>query len=143
MTNDLGSAVAAQALTWVGTPFLHAGRVKGSEGGVDCVGVLVGVAHELGLTDYDNRVYSRHVIPEILISEIERVCSPVLEGPSQIGDVLIFRVSGVAQHVGIQTTVGFVHAWESVGKVVETRLDRFWGAQVAQVLRVDPAKVNS
>jgi hypothetical protein len=39
--------VATQARAWIGTPFAHQHRARGV--GVDCVGLVIGVARELGL----------------------------------------------------------------------------------------------
>ncbi len=46
-----GLEVVRVARTWLGTPYHHQGRVKGA--GVDCAGLSVGVAKELGLSDVD------------------------------------------------------------------------------------------
>ena len=45
--------VVAAALAWTDTPFHHQARLKGV--GVDCVGLVIGVARELGLIapDFD------------------------------------------------------------------------------------------
>ena len=45
--------ICQQARTWLGTPFKHQGRVKGV--GVDCLGLLIGVAQELDLRDAQGR----------------------------------------------------------------------------------------
>ncbi|MBL0320066.1 MAG: hypothetical protein IPP74_12385 [Alphaproteobacteria bacterium] len=41
--------IISQARTWLGTPFHHQARLKGK--GCDCLGLIVGVADELGLKD--------------------------------------------------------------------------------------------
>jgi cell wall-associated NlpC family hydrolase len=42
---DVGELVAAEALTWIGTPFVWGQSVK--ERGCDCKGLIAGVAREL------------------------------------------------------------------------------------------------
>jgi len=49
---SLNEKIVLQAKTWIGTRFHHQGRLKKTDsdpGGCDCVGLLVGVAMELGL----------------------------------------------------------------------------------------------
>ncbi len=44
---DLYEQIAAASRSWIGTAFHHQGRTKkttGHKGGVDCLGLLVGVA---------------------------------------------------------------------------------------------------
>src|SRR5690606_11249105 len=43
------AAVVAEAREWVGTPYRHQGNVKGRA--VDCVGLILGVGHAVGLLD--------------------------------------------------------------------------------------------
>ncbi len=45
------------ARSWVGTKFHHQGRRKNV--GVDCIGLIVGVAQELGLNVEDKTDYAR------------------------------------------------------------------------------------
>jgi len=49
-------AVGAAARAWLGIPWRHQGR---SARGVDCAGLVVLVARELGLADYDKQTYGR------------------------------------------------------------------------------------
>ncbi|MGD0826569.1 MAG: hypothetical protein ABSA09_00575 [Desulfobaccales bacterium] len=44
-------AVLAEAESWIGTPFHHQGRVKGSQGGVDCAMLLLEVFLAAGVID--------------------------------------------------------------------------------------------
>jgi hypothetical protein len=43
--------VIAAGREWIGTPFVHQGRVKGV--GVDCVGLAIGIAEDLGILTHD------------------------------------------------------------------------------------------
>lgn len=49
--------VIAAARGWLDTPFHHQGRLKGV--GVDCIGLVVGVARELGVGIYDEAELAR------------------------------------------------------------------------------------
>lgn len=130
--STLGERIAAEARTWENTRFVHAGR---SEQGLDCIGLLAVVAHSLGLTNYDDRNYSRQEAAGRIRGEIERFCEQV-EGEPQAGDVLFLSVHGIPTHCGISLGDGqFIHAFEQDGKVVTSRLDRFWRARLVAVFR--------
>lgn len=56
MPNIKPEQIAAQARTWLGTHYHHQGRLKKSErgkGGVDCIGLIIGIIDELGIQDGD------------------------------------------------------------------------------------------
>lgn len=133
-----GEDMVAEARRWLRTPFYHAGREIGQ--GVDCVGLLIGVANGLGLTGgYDNRGYPPNVPNGICRSELERFCDEVAAGPLDAiaGDVLLFRIGGAEQHVGIATGDGtMVHAFQSARLVAETVLSGAWLKSCSAVYRM-------
>lgn len=49
--------IVAMARSWLGTPWIHQGRLKSV--GVDCGGLIIGVGKETGLLDFDTQAYSR------------------------------------------------------------------------------------
>ncbi len=51
MTLDERLAVIEEAKTWIGTPYHHQARVKGSCGGVDCLTLLAEVYERAGIID--------------------------------------------------------------------------------------------
>jgi cell wall-associated NlpC family hydrolase len=129
-----GEEAVRIARGWLGVRFRHAGRDRG---GVDCVGLAIVVARETGLDVPEPAAYSRHVVPETLLAGLLEHTAPVAQEEMVAGDLLLFKVRGQAQHVGIYAGDGrMVHAWETVGKVVEHRLDRFWRGALHMVLRV-------
>ena len=75
------------ALDYLDTPYHHQGRVKGV--GVDCAGLVICVARDLGLSDYDLDGYSRHADGVSLLKEFSAHCQPV-SAPRE-GDSLVFR----------------------------------------------------
>ena len=115
--------IEAAAREWIGTPFMHQGRVKGESGGVDCAGLVVGVAHTLGLanTYADTADYSR--IPDgemetVLDQHLDRIAWP----ERQAGDVVHLAFAKTPQHVAILTAKDtIIHSLEPRG-VVETSL---------------------
>jgi cell wall-associated NlpC family hydrolase len=131
--------VIDKAREYINVPVVHAGRNKL---GIDCVGLFVCVAQDLGLFEYDNVNYSPTVVPERLIGEIERFGTKKEEfGGIEIGDVAVFSVGKYPHHVGLiskydEQGFWFIHANISVGKVVEQRLDRSWLSNLYSLYRI-------
>jgi cell wall-associated NlpC family hydrolase len=118
MTSD---QVCAAALRFVGTPFHHQARLPGV--GLDCLGVIVAVMHELGLPgrEHDLTDYPRWPNPETLYDALAKA----MDGPYSpenldCGHVGLFWIEspGVPRHVAIRVPNGIVHAHEGVGRVV-------------------------
>jgi len=122
------SAVVAAAREWLGTPFHHQGRLKGV--GVDCVGVVIGVAKELGISDFDVDGYGHR--PDS--REMERLARKLLaEVPAdavRLGDVLLIEVDSQPQHLAFVTPAGMLHAYAPLRCVVEHRIDASWRARI-------------
>lgn len=122
--------------SWIGTPFMHAGRVKGV--GADCVGILIESARALGLLgDYQNVNYSTTVDTAYLLAEMCKFCRLVPPRERKPGDILLFSVKGNAQHTGVLVSENtFVHAYQSAGKVVESELEPVFARSLVAVFRV-------
>lgn len=121
--------VVACARTWLGTPFQHQQRAKGVA--VDCAGLVIGVARELGLVvrDFDVTGYSRHPDGHSLLRWCREYMAPVREPDLQPGDVIVVRYETRPQHMGIIGDYrhgghSMIHAAEHamLSKVVEHRL---------------------
>ena len=117
----LPSQVVAEAFLLINTPYQHQGRIPGLA--IDCIGLPIIVAKNLGLGDFDRIDYGRS--PDGTFKEkIEAVCQPIVIQP---GALVIFRISVEAQHCGIVTEhplggEGLIHAWDIAGKVVHQRM---------------------
>ncbi|MDH3664245.1 MAG: peptidase P60, partial [Alphaproteobacteria bacterium] len=98
MTKDRANILAA-ARTWLGTPWIHQGRLKTVC--VDCGGLIIGVGKELGLLDFDTQVYGR--IPDG--QRLRALCDEHLTakpvGDIVPGDVLLMRFTRHPQHLAI------------------------------------------
>lgn len=134
---DLPDIIIKEARRWIGTPFRHAGR---SETGIDCVGIPIKILHFLRYTEWDDIDYSRRVNPARMKEEIELFCVNVEQGivNAQKADLLWFNICGSSQHVGIYTGKEentLIHAYESVGKVVEHELNNKWVNRIQSVYR--------
>lgn len=125
------SDILCAARAWLGTPFRHQGRCRGV--GVDCIGLIVGVARDLGLGARDRTDYPRQPDGRSLEAALEdqlRLLGPGDMGP---GDVLLMRIRRMPQHVGFLAEHGtIIHAHSAAGRVVEMRLnERWWERMVA------------
>jgi len=80
--------IVDEARRHLGTPYAHQGRLPGP---LDCVGLIVGVAAGLGLSEYDDRTYGPMPDGVSLHRHLEhamiRLASPEL---AQAGDMLTF-----------------------------------------------------
>lgn len=151
--------IVEAARAWKGTPFVHQGRTKGPSGGVDCVGVVIEVARELGLSDFQTTDYTAQ--PDA--AEMQRLLEMHLDyvpAPAKLnvraGDVLWFRAPE-PQHLAIVTEaavspdglawprMSMVHAFSRirgqdralrrVGLVVEGAVDQVWRARLHAAFR--------
>ncbi len=151
--------IVAQARTWLGTKYHHQGRLKKSKagaGGVDCIGLIIGVIDELGLQDGEGNPLSRHdefnysMYPERgrLVSAIQQHLREVPEEKMTQGDVLLFRTFRDPQHVGLLTEyptggTGLIHCNSSAGKVVEQPLSDAWLRMLTHVYRFKTKQLQS
>jgi NlpC/P60 family putative phage cell wall peptidase len=124
-----GLEIVTAARSWLGTGFVHAAAAKGF--GCDCLGLILGVAREVGLTAYVPKPYSRDIPVDWMRRELDRLLVPV--PVAQPGDVLLFRVRSVPIHLAYKSSsTHMIHAHEwtpGSGAVIETPLDRFWRRQ--------------
>lgn len=120
--------ILTSARSWIDTPFVHQGRVKGV--GVDCVGLLIGIGRELGMVapDFDVEPYERVPDGITLIQKagIHLTPRPFNEYP-KAGDIIVVRFRKWPQHFGIvgdyaHGGASIIHADYLSERVVETRL---------------------
>lgn len=135
--------IVCQARTWKNTRFHHQGRVKGV--GCDCIGLVLGVANELGLvsrksatalTQFDRKDYS--MLPDGKQLQAALAEHLQLVDEAKVGDVGLFYFDKNPQHVGIfgdypDGGLSLIHCYRSVGKVVEHRFDEGWQKRLVAV----------
>lgn len=141
--SELRRRIVASARSWIGTRFRHQGRSKKTAnniGGVDCLGLLVGVADELGLRHegqilaaQDRRDYGHFPNEARLRANLERWLTPVEEFSD--GNMLLLSVDGRAQHLAIVSDhalggFGMIHAYAPARQVIEHRLDTMWKSSI-------------
>ncbi|MBB4212677.1 NlpC/P60 family putative phage cell wall peptidase [Rhodothalassium salexigens DSM 2132] len=120
--------IVALARRWLGTPWHHQGRVRGV--GVDCAGLVIGVARDLGLDPVDVTGYGRRPDSDDLVRLIRAHLIEIPLAEAQPAAVLLMRIDGRAQHLGILTDVGLLHAYALARRVVEHRIDPVWAERI-------------
>lgn len=135
-----GADVERHARSFVGTPFLHQGRRKGH--GVDCVGLVLCVAEDLGLVDRDGRKFLRADYYDYGMQPAGRFvhdeCAKRLivkpQSDLTAGDVLSLRVPHLPTHTAIVALRGealyIIHAYNGAGSVVEHILSEPWRRRI-------------
>lgn len=119
--------IVAIARSYVGTPFRHQGRMPGLA--LDCAGVVVCVAKELGLENGFKEVpYGRHPHGGTL----QRLCDEHMDRISLFGpgDVLLMTWESEPQHLAIASDIGVIHSYAKARKVVEHVLDPVWRSRI-------------
>jgi cell wall-associated NlpC family hydrolase len=136
----IASDIVTIARTLIGTPYQHQGRVAGLA--LDCAGVPVHVAKELGIELAHYTRYGRLPVPAEMRAALDAHLLRVPTHSMQIGDVAWLRFQREPQHlaiVGDYHLGGFslIHAYNGAGlkKVVEHRLDPTWMARIVAVWR--------
>jgi len=127
--------VVNQARGYLGVPFVHQGR---SDKGLDCVGLVVRVAHDLGLSKYDFKEYKSTPNSHTFM-EVCRACEdwsriPITE--MKPGDILTISFTSSPCHLAI-VAPGFniIHALSLRGKVCEHRLSAGWRKKIRECYR--------
>lgn len=116
--------IVEEARKWLGTRWRHQGR---NASGLDCIGLLVRVATDLGISDYDIKGYSRRTVGDDFTRHFEIVGlkrKPIPD--AEPGDILITHDRNFPCHCGIVAKkngqMTFIHAYAGRKKVVEDPL---------------------
>lgn len=119
-----------EAREWINTPFHHQGRVK--QVGVDCIGLVQQVGKKLGYVYYDRSDYAR----EPAKGELQQAMNNHLVKLKSLEPacILLMRFAREPQHVAFFTEKNtIIHAYESIGKCVEHRLDDKWKKRIVAI----------
>ncbi len=159
MGNIKPEQIAVQARTWLGTHYHHQGRLKKSSrgnGGVDCIGLIIGIIDELGIQDgngnslvaADETNYSMYPEQGRLIRSIQQHLRKVPIEKMAVGDILLFKTFHDPQHVGLLTQYpsggpGLIHCNSSAGMVVERPFSMAWVKMLTHVYRFKKKQLKS
>jgi len=134
------SAIVAEALSWVRTPYHHHARIKGV--GVDCAQILCAVYEECGVIEHvepGNYAPQHHLHrdEELYIDWLQRCGAIEVQTPG-LGDVALFHWGRTWSHAGIvvalEPEVSIVHSYIGHGvychRLTEAplagRMPRYW-----------------
>lgn len=116
--------IVAAAKNWVGVPYRHMGR---NHYGVDCVGLIIKVAHDVGLTTYDTTNYPKRPKAADLLREMRNYLQQVPKGEAGPGDILVIAAPSSPVHMGVlevdeRGQSWLIHAYAPARKVVRESL---------------------
>ena len=131
--------IITEARSWVGTPFHHQGRAKGS--GCDCAGLILEVARAFHLTEFQWTDYEHMPDGVMLKQTCDEHMDRITPAEAQPGDVVLFKFEEYPQHLGFLGDYVFgglslIHALATARKVVEHRFDDQWMGCVDQYYRL-------
>ena len=131
----MSEKVVQTARTLIGTPYQHQGRTPGV--GLDCIGLVIAVGHQLNLFSYDYTNYSRDPDGQ-LVTKIEEHCQKL---PSLTeGAIAVFKLSAIPHHVGIISKFrgnwGLIHAYQNTSKVREHEFIKWWQDKLIGVYKL-------
>lgn len=119
--------VVQAARSYVGVKFRHQGRSR--KEGLDCAGLLIRVAQDLGLSQFDIRAYER--VPDG--EQMRSLCDTHMRRTflTSSGAVALIRFGRFPQHVAIFGRIGerevtIIHSLLQFRRVCEHRLDEHW-----------------
>jgi len=132
------AAIIAEARRWKDTPFHHQGRALGV--GVDCAGVIAGIAHNLGISDFDRLDYApiphKRELEQVLDAQMVPLKIPDPRQVTEPAAVLLMQFATEPQHVAILTESDtIIHAYSRVGRCVEHRFAPVWRGRVIKAYR--------
>lgn len=126
------------ARKYLGCAFKHQGR---SREGMDCVGLVVMSLADCGRQVADVTSYGRDPHNGLLERNLSATFGPAISmDQMRPGDIVAIDFAGAVRHVAIIGVYEFgglslIHTDESVGRVVEHRLDSKWLSRIKGIFR--------
>ena len=116
--------IVAAANRYIGTPWRRYGR---SQYGLDCVGLLIVIANELGLGTYTIEQYSKDYKYIDLIQNLNKAnCIRIPRYKLNIGDILVMTLTDTGVHAGIYCgSSSMIHANIKSRKVIKSGLSTY------------------
>ncbi len=131
------AAIVAEAMSWIGTPYVECGDIKGPQGAVDCGMLLVRVFVDLGFAPpFDPRPYKPdwhlHRTAALYVAWLEKYSHKTNIG--RLGDIAMYKYGRHASHGGIIVSDDLiVHAHKTARQVelferrtIVDKLDSYW-----------------
>lgn len=135
-----GAKIVAVTRTWIGTPYLHQGALKGV--GCDCLGLVRGVWREVYGSEPERAPpyapdWAEASGDEALVAAGRRHFIELSKDELEPGDVLLFRWRAhvPAKHAAILSAPGrMIHAQDGAA-VCEVSMSGWWRRRLAYVFR--------
>lgn len=129
-----------EARSWIGTPWRHIGR---NRKGLDCIGLGVVVAREVGLTNYDVTTYGRDPTPG-LIEHFRRVAVEIPIMQAMPGDFYVIKDGPYPYHVAFCSERDgiphIIHANARRRMVIEEPYTDYWQSLTIHAFRLKGVK---
>ena len=128
--------LVSQARSYLGVPYRHHGRCRK---GLDCIGLFVACAEDLGIQVWDDLTYTLKVNPKHLLAGLgqytEKDVRPILSP----GRMALMQFSGEAgiTHTALITDKGLLHAYNKRRSVVEHRINDQWKKRIIRTYRIN------
>ncbi len=123
------------ARSYLTLPWLHQGR---NRAGVDCVGLIIAAAADIGIEIGDSLGYRRTPDPERFVEHIKSVTDPATG--SAPGVVALFRERQQPCHAGIfaerEGVLTLIHSYAPIGKVMEEPFIHHWPRLLMMTRRI-------
>jgi cell wall-associated NlpC family hydrolase len=96
----------SKAVEWIDTPFVHQ---QATPWGCDCVGLVVGIAKEMGydLSNFDMPHRPLNAISDILLQQVK--LTTIRCEDSMTGCLLLFKIGRYVQHLAIYNDGYIIH----------------------------------
>ena len=144
MTQPSESDLVAAARSWLGEPWRHQGR---GTRGIDCVGLLIRIAHDFNLTEFDITTYNRrakgvgfeqHFVNHMNKISLLDLCE---------SDVIVFRDEQYPCHCAMYSeSTGrptIIHSHALRRKVIEEGFEGEWKEKALMAFRFRHLKKGS
>lgn len=147
-TSNVVRAILDEAREWLDTPYHHQQSIKGQA--TDCIGLVVGVASNIGLLNQRDRLwisknfsgYARSPQGDLLRRGFGAFLPEYHVDDMQPGDVLLISMNYQPRHCAIYTENNtIIHAYAERGRCVEHRYAHYWRRMTLAAYRlaeVDP-----
>jgi cell wall-associated NlpC family hydrolase len=130
--------VVDQARGYLGVRWQHQGR---NQHALDCAGLVVRVAKDLKLSDFDFIDYDRRPFANTMATVMSANCAELTGHRLEPGMVALMRFDREPQHLGFIGDYKFgglsmIHAYAWSRKVVEHRLDDVWRRRIVALFEL-------
>lgn len=129
--------IVNEARGWLGVRWQHQGRGRD---GIDCAGLVIKVAQAVYGWSFDTRDYARQATDETMLALCHDHLRKIDKADLRPGDVLVMAFEN-QRHMAIvgdypaPNELSIIHAYASMRKVVESRLDSVWLGRVIGCFR--------